>query len=144
MAMTLERAISIAATAHAGQFDKAGASYILHPLRVMLAQKSDAARIVAVLHDLLEDCPEWTPERLRDEGCSADILAALEALTKRPGEAYDVFVQRCTENALARAVKIADVRDNMDVSRLASLAEDDRQRLQKYERALAVLVPKGG
>jgi (p)ppGpp synthase/HD superfamily hydrolase len=82
---TLERAIALAAAAHAGQRDKGGEPYILHPLRVMLRLRDDDARIVAVLHDVLEDTP-LTRAALEAEGFSAPILDALDALTKRPGE----------------------------------------------------------
>ena len=75
---TLERAIVIAAEAHAGMTDKAGAPYILHPLRMMMDLTSPEERIVAVLHDVCEDCPGWTFERLRGEGFSEEILAAKE------------------------------------------------------------------
>jgi (p)ppGpp synthase/HD superfamily hydrolase len=136
---TLERAIEIAATAHAGQQDKAGAPYILHPLRVMLAQKEPAQRIAAILHDVVEDTP-WTLEQLRAEGFSDDVLSAVDALTKREGEDYFAFVDRAGRNPVARAVKIADIRDNMDVSRIVGVTDRDRERLEKYRQALTRLV----
>ena len=80
---TLERAIVIAAEAHAGITDKGGAPYILHPLRMMMDLTSAEERIVAVLHDVCEDCPGRTFERLRGEGFSEEILAALDSVTKR-------------------------------------------------------------
>ena len=91
---TLEMAIAIAAEAHAGMTDKAGAPYILHPLRMVMDQTSAEERIVAVLHDVCEDCPRWTFERLRGEGFSEQILAALDSVTKREGEPYEEFVRR--------------------------------------------------
>src|ERR1700687_5854496 len=91
---TLDRAIKIAVEAHAVQVDKAGSPYILHPLRVMLRQATNEPRIVAVLHDVVEDCPGWSFERLRTGGFSDAVLAGLDAVTKRPGEAYDDFVLR--------------------------------------------------
>ena len=135
---TLERAIEIAAAAHAGQQDKAGAPYILHPLRVMLAQKENAQRIAAVLHDVVEDTP-WTLEQLRAEGFSDDVLRAVDALTKREGEDYSDFVERAGRDPVARPVKIADIRDNMDASRIAMLTDRDRERIEKYRQALARL-----
>jgi len=132
---TLERAIEIAAAAHAGQLDKAGAPYILHPLRVMLAQKEPAQRIAAVLHDVVEDTP-WTLEQLRAEGFSEDVLRAVDALTKRDGEDYFAFVDRAGRDPVARPVKIADIRDNMDTSRIATVTDRDRARLEKYRQAL--------
>ena len=82
---TIERAIEIAAAAHAGQLDKAGQPYILHPLRVMLRVSNDAERMAAVLHDVVEDTPV-TLAQLTESGFPAEVLAAIEALTKRPGE----------------------------------------------------------
>lgn len=82
---TLERAIEIAVRAHAGQKDKGGEPYILYPLRVMLRMRTEGERIVAVLHDLVEDS-NFTIDDLRLEGFSKEVIEALEALTKRPGE----------------------------------------------------------
>jgi (p)ppGpp synthase/HD superfamily hydrolase len=79
---TLERAIVIAAEGHAGIKDKAGAPYILHPLRMMLGLSSPDECIVAVLHDVVEDCPGWTFDRLRDEGFSDEIIAALDVFAR--------------------------------------------------------------
>src|SRR5712692_11957180 len=135
---TLERAIEIAAGAHAGQEDKGGAPYILHPLRVMLSVKEPAQRIAAVLHDVVEDTP-WTLDELRAEGFSDEVLRAVDALTKRENEDYLAFVDRVGRDPVARAVKIADIRDNMDVSRIAKVTDRDRERLEKYRQALARL-----
>ena len=136
---TLERAIAIAVEAHAGQRDKAGAPYILHPLRVMMALDSDDERIVAVLHDLCEDCPGWTMERLRQEGFSPIIIDALEAVTKREGEDYESFVLRAGGNAVGRRVKRADLIDNSNLSRIAEPNAKDLARLERYRRALEML-----
>lgn len=136
--MTLERAICIAAEAHAGQTDKAGAPYILHPLRVMGRVSSNEERIVAVLHDVIEDT-DWTPDRLRAEGFSETILEALDGVTHRPGESYEDFVRRAAVHPVARQVKRADILDNMDPSRIAEPTERDLRRMEKYARALAIL-----
>src|SRR5215213_9247253 len=97
---TLERAIVIAAEGHAGVQDKGGAPYILHPLRMMLGLSSADERIVAVLHDVCEDCPAWTLDRLRDEGFAEHIIAALDAVTKRDGENYEDFARRAAANPI--------------------------------------------
>jgi hypothetical protein len=137
---TLARAIEIAVTAHAGQTDKAGAPYVLHPLRVMLALQGDTDRIVGVLHDVIEDCPGWTPDRLRGEGFSDAVLDALAHVTKLPGgEDYPAFIARCCRNPVARRVKRADLLDNLDVRRLPEVTERDRQRLNRYLAALEQL-----
>jgi (p)ppGpp synthase/HD superfamily hydrolase len=131
----LERAIAIAVEAHSGQVDKAGEPYILHPLRVMLSV-SDAAKECAVLHDVVEDCPEWTFERLSEEGFHLVMLSALDAVTKRDGESYDKYLDRVERNPIATEVKLADLRDNMDESRGAPVNE---KREAKYRLALARL-----
>jgi (p)ppGpp synthase/HD superfamily hydrolase len=104
----------------------------------MLAQKQPAQRIAAILHDVVEDTP-WTLEQLRAEGFSDDVLSAVDALTKRKGEDYFAFVDRAGRDPVARAVKIADIRDNMDVSRTAGVTDRDRERLEKYRQALTRL-----
>ena len=136
---TLERAIAIAAEAHAGQVDKAGAPYVLHPLRMMLAVQTLDERIVAVLHDVCEDCPGWDFDRLRREGFSEAVLAALETVTKREGESYEDFVRRAGANPIGRAVKLADLQDNSDLSRIAAPTAQDMERVEKYRRAIAAL-----
>src|SRR5580704_8083140 len=97
---SLERAIAIAAEAHSGQQDKAGAPYILHPLRVMLRLASNDERVVGVLHDVCEDCPGWTFDRLRSEGFGGQILKALDSVTKRDGETYENFVRRAADDPI--------------------------------------------
>ncbi|MCV2356550.1 GTP pyrophosphokinase [Paucibacter sp. B2R-40] len=150
---SLERAIAIAAEAHSGATDKAGAPYILHPLRVMLRMSSEAERIVAVLHDLIEDCsPDWSIERLKREGFEEVILDAIKSVTKLPYEEdvkgddqeqklarYMGFIERAGKNVIGRAVKVADLQDNMDLSRIAEPSDKDYLRLDKYRAALAAL-----
>jgi (p)ppGpp synthase/HD superfamily hydrolase len=136
---TLERAVAIAAEAHAGQVDKAGAPYVLHPLRMMLRMSSIDERIVAVLHDVCEDCPGWTFDRLRGEGFSERIIDALQSVTKRDGEGYEDFVRRAVADPIGRSVKLADLYDNCDLSRIASPSERDFQRIEKYQRAIELI-----
>jgi (p)ppGpp synthase/HD superfamily hydrolase len=133
---TIEKAIAIAATAHAGQRDKAGEPYILHPLRVMLRLSSEEERIVAILHDVVEDT-DWTFERLREEGFSNEVVDAIDSVTKREGETYNDFVDRAGRNAIGRRVKLADLEDNSDLSRIAKPTQKDYQRLEKYRVAIA-------
>lgn len=139
MKADLESAISIAVEAHAGQTDKGGAPYILHPLRVMFAVEGEAERIVAVLHDVCEDCPEWSLQRLESIGFAPEIIRALDAVTKREGETYEAFVARAAQDPIGRVVKRADVLDNSDLSRIAEPSEKDLARLARYEEALQQL-----
>jgi hypothetical protein len=138
-AATLEDAIAIAANAHKGQFDKAGAPYILHPLRIMMKMKSDAAMIVAVLHDVVEDAPDWTLDRLRETGFTDEIIRALECVTKREGEEYSEFVKRAASNPIAREVKIGDLEDNMNIQRIESISAKDSERIAKYHKYWKIL-----
>lgn len=139
MMITLERAIALASLAHEGATDKGGAPYILHPLRVMQAQATNDARIVAVFHDVCEDCEGWNFERLLAEGFTSDMVTALRSVTKVDGEDYEDFVRRAAGNPIGRSVKLADLRDNLDISRIAQLTEKDLNRVNKYKRALQVL-----
>ncbi len=135
---TLERAILIAAQAHLGQRDKAGAPYILHPLRMMMRMESEAAMIAAALHDVVEDS-DWTLEQLRGEGFSEEVLQAVDCLTSREGETYDEFIARVRGSAIARQVKIADLEDNMNVKRIGEITPKDLARIEKYHRAWRAL-----
>lgn len=136
---TLERAIEIAASAHAGQVDKAGQPYILHPLRLMLAVKNENERITAILHDVVEDT-EITIDDLKSEGFSETVLDAVLALTKTKGESRMAAAKRALQNPIARVVKLADVTDNMDLSRIAEPSEKDFSRLKEYEQVRALLL----
>ena len=139
--MDFERAVEIAAIAHSGQLDKVGETYLLHPVRVALSV-SPEARVVAVLHDVVEDSEDFSLETLRDEGLSDEECAAIELVTKRPEEEddYGAFIDRIASATgpgaeLARAVKLADVRDNF--GRLPDSDEPDwARRRRQYEYAL--------
>lgn len=143
--MNLERAIAIAAEAHAGQTDKAGAPYILHPLRVMLSLETQLERIVGVLHDVVEDGPDWTFERLEAEEFGSEVIDALRLVTKRPEdegkdtETYLRFVRRAKTHPIARRVKMADIRDNLDMTRFSTVAARDTERFDRYLAALRLL-----
>jgi (p)ppGpp synthase/HD superfamily hydrolase len=128
----LEDAIALAVEAHKGQRDKAGQTYVLHPLRVMMRLEGELERMAAVLHDVVEDSP-YTLERLRALGYPEEVLGALDCLTKREGETYEAFVVR--PNTLARRVKLADLEDNMDVRRLPAVTPKDAERLARYRAA---------
>jgi (p)ppGpp synthase/HD superfamily hydrolase len=132
---TLERAIAIAAEAHRGQVDKAGEPYLLHPMRVMLRVEGERERLVALLHDVVEDGPGWTLDRVRSEGFAEEVVRAVERLTKREGEPYDAAIERAAADPLARQVKLADLEDNMRLARIAHPSEHDVARLERYRRA---------
>ena len=133
---TLERAIEIAREAHPGQHDKAGKDYILHPVRVMKRGRTEEEeKIVGVLHDVIEDS-DWTFEMLEEEGFPSGVIEALRCVTKlSEDEDYDHFIDRVLSNPLAMRVKLLDLEDNMDLSRLGECTENDILRLRKYQRA---------
>ena len=146
----LEDAIKLALCAHRGQTDKAGQPYILHPLRVMLSLETEEERMVGVLHDVVEDTRDNAAEdrisfgKLQEWGYPCSVVEALEHVTKLPEEegeeGYRSFVERVKKNALARRVKLADLADNLDVSRLTPPLDDwARRRLNRYLDALRAL-----
>ena len=135
----LEHAIEIAVEAHKGQTDKGGSPYILHPLRVMMSVDGESEKIVAVLHDVVEDS-DWTVDALLAEGFSVEVIEALKTVTKESeDEDYDLFIQRAMQNPIGRKVKIADLRDNLDVTRISEITDTDVKRINKYKRALKFL-----
>lgn len=137
----LDQAIAIAAKAHVGQVDKAGQPYILHPLRLMFRFQSEDEMIVAVMHDVIEDST-FTHDDLKNCGFSEVILDAIECLTKRSGENYESFVSRILQNGLARKIKVEDIKDNLDLTRLNKVTDKDWIRIEKYHHALKVLSEK--
>ncbi len=134
----LEKSIHIAAQAHAGQLDKAGKAYILHPIRVMLSGRNEEEMICGILHDVIEDTPV-SIAMLRQEGFSEQVLAALDAISRREGETYTDFIERIADNRLATIVKLNDLHDNMNRDRLKEYKEADEKRHAKYVRAQARL-----
>ena len=136
----LNQAIIIAAKAHDGQFDKSGKPYILHPLRVMLyVEGGIKEQCAAVLHDVAEDTAVSLAQ-LKEYGFDDDIMAALRLLTRTPDEDYMEYIKKLKPNPIAKAVKLADLKDNMDLTRIPNPAEKDFIRLEKYKKAKAYLL----
>lgn len=132
--MNLQRAIEIAVVAHAKQVDKQGQPYITHPLRLMNSVETDAAKIVAVLHDVVEDT-DVTYDSLRAAGFDDVALGALKLLTHDKSVPYADYVIAIKPNATARAVKLADLRDNTRIDRMLlrpAKADDDFRRIHRY------------
>ncbi|MBI3899003.1 MAG: GTP pyrophosphokinase [Gammaproteobacteria bacterium] len=139
MSNLLEAALQLALVAHKGQKDKAGQPYILHPLRLMLKLQHENERIVALLHDVVEDS-NISLDDLRRHGFSDDLVAAVDCLSRKSGESYDDFIQRISNSPLAIKVKIEDLKDNLDLTRLDDIHENDLSRLKKYHVALKYLL----
>ena len=139
--MNLERAIEIAQEAHKGVKDRGGHDYINHPIRVMHAMSNDQEKIVAILHDVVEDS-DWTFERLKEEGFEDSVIESLRCVTKYSEEEdYQEFIKRAATNKIATKVKMADIEDNLDLSRLGTLTDKDLTRIEKYKKALQYLKP---
>ena len=135
----LSKAIQLAAYWHKGQVDKGGAPYILHPIRVMMSMESETDKIVAVLHDVLEDT-ELKKDDLRAHKFSAEIREAVDAVSRRPEENYFDFIRRAAANPIARRVKLADIADNLDPKRVVPTDPNGPSRRQRYKKALTMLM----
>ncbi len=135
----LEKALLLAAAAHKGQTDKAGRAYIFHPLRVAQRCQRTEEKIVALLHDVIEDSA-FSADDLRAAGFPEEIVEAVLAVTRREGECYEEFIMRANQNAIGRHVKLHDIEDNMDITRLDHLTADDLERLNRYLKAYRYLL----
>ena len=144
---TIEDAIALAVETHRGQKDKAGEPYILHPLRLMFRLGWDvpeAAKIAAVLHDVVEDSDgKVTLADLRQLGYTEEVIDAVALLSRRPSDTYEQFIERLLPNAIARMVKRVDLEDNMDLRRLPTMGERELERLARYRAAWARVVQAG-
>ena len=141
---TLETAIKLATDAHSGQLDMSGQPYILHPIRVMLRVSHPSTRIVAILHDVIEDTPITLAE-IERHGFSQEIIEALRLVTHdKDSLGYVEYVQRIrdSENTIAIEVKLADLADNMDPLRLKHLKPGHRRVLQDKHRAALKILQK--
>ncbi len=133
-----EKAMQIAIKVHNGQVDKGGNDYINHPIRVSENCSLDEDKIVALLHDTIED-GDITAEYLIMQGFPHDIVDAVLSVSRNKDEGYFDFILRCKANPIGRRVKIADLKDNMDITRLNELTEKDINRLKKYHKAYKML-----
>ena len=135
----VEKALNIARKAHEGQLDKAGCEYINHPIHVADSVNTEEEKIVAYLHDVVEDT-SVTIEDLANEGFSETIIQAINTITKKKHESYENYIKRVAKNPLARKVKIADLRHNTDLTRLKKITEKDITRVEKYQKCLNYLL----
>lgn len=138
ISLDIEIAIAIALKAHKGQRDKGGNPYILHPIAVMNRVETIEEKIVAVLHDVIEDT-EVTLEQLREQGFSEEIIEAIHLLTRSEKDSYEEFIEKTIKNRISKNVKIADINENMNLARINELTEIDYKRLEKYRKALEML-----
>ena len=136
----LAKAIRIAAEAHESQLDRGGNAYILHPMRLVFRLRTSDAELmqIAILHDVVEDSA-WTNGGLTFEGFSKRVTAALDCLTHRDGEGYDDYIKRISTNRDATIIKLEDLRDNSDITRLKGIRPKDLERIEKYHRSFLYL-----
>ena len=132
-------ALELAVEKHKNQTDKAGNPYILHPLHVMENVNSKEGKIVASLHDIIED-PDVTEDYLLKIGLSKRIVDAVVALTRSEDIDYQEYIKNLSSNPLAKEVKLADLEHNMDLKRLPTLEEKDLERNRKYQIAYHYLI----
>lgn len=136
MKQQLEIMLRLAANGHAGQFDKGGNPYLLHPIAVMHLLDSDVRdnedyQCVAVGHDLFEDT-KITIQDMRNEGINENVIEAITLLTKMPGQSYEEYKKAVKSNRISRKVKKADLKHNSDVTRLKGVGEKDKARTARY------------
>lgn len=130
----IEQSLEVALKAYTGQKDKAGKTYILHPLRIMAQMETEQEMAVALLHDVIEDST-YTADDLLKLQIPAEVVDAVQCLTRVRGETYDEFIDRVLKNPIASKIKKADIEDNINVLRLKSLATADLERIAKYHQA---------
>jgi len=131
----LGKVLVLATNAHAGQFDRGGKPYILHPLKVMHYLKTDDEELqcIALLHDVIEDTDtSW--KDLEAIGCTSRVISAVRVLTKMPGQTYDEYKNEVFANLDAMRVKLCDLRHNTDIRRLKGVTEKDIARIAKYNQ----------
>lgn len=134
----VQLAKEVATKAHAGQTDKGGHPYILHPTAVASFLEKPEHKMIAYLHDVCEDTP-MTIEEIKNLGFSKTVTDALFLLTHKSGVPYESYIRQICQNPDARAVKMADLRHNMDLSRIPHPTEKDYRRLEKYKKAYQFL-----
>ena len=136
-----KKAMKLCFEAHKGQVDKTGVPYVFHPFHVAEQMTDEATTVVALLHDVVEDT-EYTLEDIAALGFGQDIVGAVALMTHEDDVPYLDYVARLKSNPLARAVKLADLVHNSDLSRLGKVDDETKRRLEKYKKAVAILESK--
>lgn len=131
----------LAQKAHAGQVDKAGRPYFEHLEAVASSVEYDDEKVVAYLHDIVEDT-DYDLKDLFHLGCEKYILEAIDCMTKKKGQDYHEYLVQVKSNSLARVVKLADLRHNSNLNRLPKIYPKDLERYEKYQKAIAFLEEK--
>jgi len=135
----LGKAIAIAVESHSGQVNIKGEPYILHPLRIMIKADTIEEKIIAALHDVIEKT-KIDFQFLHNAGFSDTIILAVDALSRRPGESYDKYIDRVSENQLAKTIKILDLKDNISSLNILTKEQKTSAQYLKYHTALNRLI----
>ena len=130
-----KKALKLCFEAHKDQTDKSGMPYVFHPFHLAEQMKDEATTIVALLHDVVEDT-DITINDLQKMGFGPEVLEAIALMTHAPDTPYMEYVAQIKTNPIARAVKLADLKHNSDMTRLESITPYDKERAQKYKKAI--------
>lgn len=133
-----KRALNLCFEAHKEQRDKSGMPYVFHPFHLAEQMRDEDTTIVALLHDVIEDT-SYTIADLAEMGFHERVCAAIELMTHDPQIPYPVYIERIKANPIAKAVKLADLRHNSDMSRLDVITSKDAERVKKYFMAIEML-----
>lgn len=133
-----KKALKLCFEAHKDQVDKSGIPYVFHPFHLAEQMPDELTTIVALLHDVVEDTP-YTLDDLREMGFPAEALDAIKLMTHNESLPYMEYIEQIKKNPIARTVKLADLRHNSDLTRLDTVSEKDRERVEKYKTAIRLL-----
>ena len=133
-----KKAIKLSFDAHKDQLDKSGLPYVFHPFHLAEQMTDETTTAVALLHDVIEDT-DYTLDDIRALGFTSEVLEAVALMTHAPDVDYMEYVKEIKKNPVARAVKLADLKHNSDMSRLDTVTPYDITRAEKYKRAIALL-----
>ncbi len=131
-------ALKLCFETHKDQLDKSGMPYVFHPFHLAEQMTDEETTIVALLHDVVEDS-DRTIDDLREMGFGENVLEAITLMTHDPEVPYMDYVANLKTNRIAKAVKLADLRHNSDMSRLDSVTPYDMIRAEKYKKAIELL-----
>ena len=131
-------ALKLCFEAHKDQIDKSGMPYVFHPFHLAEQMADENTTIVALLHDVIEDT-EYTLDDLRKFGFAEDVLSAISLMTHADDVPYMEYVVKIKTNPIAKAVKLADLKHNSDMSRLDRITQIDEERAKKYTQAIELL-----
>ena len=133
-----KKAMKLCFQAHKDQVDKSGIPYVFHPIHLAEQMEDEVTTIVALLHDVVEDSA-YTLEDLAAMGFSESVIAAIGLMTHGENEPYLDYEAKLRENPIARAVKLADLKHNSDITRLDTVDDRAIERIEKYRKAIRIL-----